>query len=167
MARKRGNQKRLLKGAVDKELTLAALAANDVIAGLFTDTVTEQAFALSTELTWSKRDGTVGEGPIIVGLAHSDYTAAEIEEYLENTGSWEIGDMVQQEIARRKIRIVGTFPQEAVDEVLNDGKPIKTTLKFVLSSGQTVQVFAFNKSGGALTTGTIINCEGHCWLRPQ
>lgn len=162
--RRRG--KKLLKGETTTNLVLSTLADVTALAQNMGDTVKGRTFALSAELTWAIRSLTVGEGPIAVGLAHSDYTSAEIEEYIENAGGWDEGDLVSQEISKRKIRHVGTFSGEAAEEVLNDGEPIKTTLKFILNDATTLKVWAYNRSGAALTTGAIVNTIGHVWLRP-
>lgn len=165
LAKKRRRRIRLLKGSVNKGLALSTLAADTAIGGNFADTVEERCLALSTELTWML--ASPQEGPIVVGLAHSDYTDAEIEEYLENAGSWSEGDLVQQEITKRKIRMVGTFNGGAgYDIILNDGKPVKTPLKWILTTGDTLKVWAYNRSGGALTTGSQVKVTGHVWLKP-
>ncbi len=168
MARKGRGRKRsfILKGEVDETLALGTLASAVVIGDGFNDTVDDSAWAISAELTWTIRDRTVNQAPIIVGLAHGDYTDAEIEEFLENTGSWTRGDLIAQEIGRRRIRVVGSFEGLTPDEVLNDGKTIKTKLGFLLLPGQTVKLWAWNKSGATLTTGAAIGVFGHVWLRP-
>lgn len=167
MAKKgrRGGRK-LLKGRIIADNALGALADVDVIAFDLAENVNERTFALSTECTWAINNHTVGEGPIHVGWAHGDYSDAEIEAWVENTGSWNEGDLVSTEVARRKIRQVGTFAGLSTDEVLNDGKSIKTTLKFILNQGEGLKMWAYNESGGVLTTGTRLVANGHCWLRP-
>ncbi len=167
MARKGRRRGFLLKGKIDETLPLGTLANADVVGDVFNDTLDQEAYAISQEAIWTIRELTDDEGPIIVGVAHGDYTDAEIEEYLENAGSWTRGDMLAQEIAKRKIRSVGSFAATGTgDQVLNDGKPIKTRLGFMLQEGQTIKVWAWNKSGAALTTGAQVFLEGHVWLRP-
>ncbi len=39
----------------------------------------------SVDLMWTLRDLTVGEGPLVFGVAHSDYTAIEVVEALAAT----------------------------------------------------------------------------------
>ncbi len=156
----------LIKGKIDETLALGALANADVVGDVFNDTLDQEAYAISMEALWTIRGDTGGEGPVLVGVAHGDYTDAEIEEYLENAGSWTRGDLIAQEIAKRKIRTVGAFQGTAIDEILNDGKPMKTKLGFMLQEGQTVKVWAWNKSGATLTTGAQVFLEGHVWLRP-
>lgn len=162
--RRRG--KRLIKGNVDESLTVGALANNTLISQNYGDVVQERTWIMSQEATWTLRDGTALEGGVVVGVAHSDYTSAEIEEFIENTGSWDEGDLVNQEVGRRKIRIVGAFPAIAQDQVLNEGKTIKTKLGFILNQGDTLKLFAYNRSGATLTTGSIVLINGWAWMRP-
>lgn len=164
MARKRRGS-RILKGNCDEVMALGTLANNTVISANFDETVTERTLVLSVELTYGLDGGTQGEGPIIVGIAHSDYSSTEIQEFIQNAGAWSEGDLVNQEIARRKIRIVGQLPRDEEDEVLNDGNPIKTPCKWVLTTGQTLKQFAYNASGGSLTTGSNLKMFGHAWLK--
>ncbi len=151
---------------MDETLGTGALAANALAAAAYDESVNERSFILSQEAVWSMDDHTAGEGPITVGVAHSDYTQAEIEEVIENTGSWNEGNLVAQEQARRKIRIVGVFDGLSVDEKLNDGLPIKTILKWVLLQNQSLQMFCYNHSSAALTTGSLIKINGHVWIKP-
>ncbi len=168
MAKRRATRKRsrLLKGVVNESLALSTLANNALISSNFSDTVQERTFAISAEITWLLRDATSLEAGIVCGLAHSDYTSAEIEAYIEATGTWDEGDLVQQEIMRRKIRTVGMYEGVASDMPLNNGQPIKTKLGFILNQGDTLKHWAYNRSGGTLTTGSIQLVNGHVWLRP-
>ncbi len=144
-----------------------ALTGEDVASTAFGGTVTEKRLFSSFKSTWSSRGGTIGEGPVDVGLAHSDYTAAEIEACLEAEASWDEGDLVAQELAQRKVRTVGTFPMNFEDEVLNDGRPIRTKLNWLIASGDTLQMWIRNRGGATLTTGLIILTDGHVnsWAR--
>ncbi len=155
--------------SVEQSLGLSTLAVNDVLGVDFTGTVDRPEFLVSAHLAWALRGGTVGEGPIIVGIAHDDYTDAEIEEFIENTAGWTQGDKVAQEIARRLIRTVGKFALQAstatTEQVLNDGKPIKTPLRFGVTAGQGLKFWAYNSGAGALMTGTVIEVNGVVWIR--
>lgn len=163
MPKRRGGS--LIKGKVNAELSLGTLAGNTLLGGPISDTVTEKAFLLSADLTVSIRDHTAGEGPIHVGICHSDYSDTEVEEWFETQGSWEKGDMVEQEKARRKCRHIGTFPGLSTEEVLNDGNPIRVRCRWTLTTGQTLKIWAYNKHSGALTTGTVVGYVGNCWLK--
>ncbi len=169
MVKHRATRKRtrLIKGNVDESLALGTLANNTLVGANFGDIVQERTFALSMNATWLLRDSTALEGGLVVGVAHSNYTDSEVEAYIENTGFWDEGDLSNQEIARRKVRVVGTFGALGEDVALNDGKPIKTVLKFILNQGATLKLFAYNRSGAALTTGGFILISGWAWLRPM
>ncbi len=119
----------------------------------------------------SEFSNNAGDGPITVGIAHSDYTSAEIEEFIENAGSWDEGDLVQQEVAKRKIRIVGTFDKGdlgTVDTaVLNDGKALTTKLGWILNAGQTCSIWVYNNGSSPLdTTDPQLFVKGHANLWP-
>ncbi len=165
--------KRYLRGSMDESMLLGTLAAKDVISQAVGDTVKERTYLSSVVARWSITSFTksTGDGPILVGVAHSDYSAAEIEEWLENSGSWDEGDLVQQEIAKRKIRQVGFFENpidEADSVVLNYGKAINTKCGWILNTGQTVQIWAYNAGGSPLaTTDPIVQAFGHGNLWPR
>ncbi len=163
---KKQTGRKFLKGNIDEANPLSTLADGAVVKSDFDETVNERSLVTSIEATWNLRSGTVGQGPIIVGIAHSDYTAAEIQEVIDNTGSWNEGDKVQQEVAKRLVRIIGSFPGDLADEDLNDGKPVKTRLNWVLLQGQTLSTWALNKSGATLTTGTLVINQGHANIKP-
>ncbi len=111
------------------------------------------------------RDHTGSEGPIIVGIAHGDYTVAEVQENLGLTGMEDPNDMVAKEQGYRKVRSAGDFSGLNTDEVLNDGKPIRTTGKFMITTGGTLQFWAWNRSGATLTTGSAISIAGKLYGR--
>lgn len=165
--------RRYLRGKIDLALALVTLASDDVVIQAISETVEERTWISSIRATWVDADYTIGEGPIVVGVSHSDYTAAEVEEFLENAGSWSEGNKVAQEIAKRKIKIVGTFELDPTSatavlnaEALNNGSPITTKLNWLLTTGQTVDVWAWNKSGNVLVTGQVIRVQGHANLWP-
>lgn len=157
---------RLIKGVVDEALVLGTLAATTLIGGAYDDSVTDRAFLISHDAIWFLRGGSALEGGVLVGFAHSDYSDAEIEAFIENQGSWDEGDLIGQEIGKRKIRIVGQFPGLGEDQVLKNGVSIKTPCKFILNSGDSLRLWAYNLTGAALTTGAILTNSGHVWLRP-
>ncbi len=175
MARKKGSGRafrRYLRGAVDIKLSLSTLAPKDVVLAAQGDVLTEKAWLSSVKLTWSLDNltPTGGVGPIVVGVAHSDYTAPEIEEWLENAGSWEEASMVEQEIGRRRIRQVGVFRMPSVateSAVLNHGNMVRTKCGWMLSSGQTLNVWTYNAGTAAVdTTVPIVDVTGHANLWP-
>ncbi len=151
-----------MRGAVDISLALGTLGAAVVVSADPSDSVAERAICTSVEVVVGMRDHTTGEGPLTVGWAHGDFSDAEIEEWLENSGSWDQGDQIGQEVARRKIGILGKFSGDLDFDVLNDGKAIKVkTKKSILIAGDTISFWCFNEDVGALTTGTNITFTGH------
>jgi len=174
---KRGRGKRrmgkYLRGAVDESLSMATLASKTLVLAIFDETVNERTLVSSLVANWSMRNFTpiASAGPVLVGVSHSDYSAAEIEAYIEATGSWNEGNMTQQEIAKRKIRRIGVFdtPDAAEDSaVLNDGRPIKTKLNWILLQGQSLNQWSYNLGAAAFaTTIPVVDVSGHVNLWPR
>ncbi len=170
---KRNNRGKYLRGSIDEEVDLGTLGAKTLVSALFDEVVEERTLISSIIATHSLAEFTqaVNDGPIHVGVAHSDYTDAEIEEYIENTGSWSPGDKIAQERSKRLIRRIGTFQQVDIslgNSVLNDGKPIKTKLNWMLQTGKTVRLWAYNAGESALaTTDPSYEMQGHAnlWVK--
>lgn len=165
---------RYIRGRVDEELALGTLAAKTLIGTTFDETVVDRTLVSSIKAVWSLQNFTAiaGDGPIMVGVAHGDYSDAEIEEVLENTGSWNEGDMIAQERSKRKIRTIGTFDIQVADAaegaaVLNEGRLIHTKLNWILNQGVRLKIWGYNLGTGALTTGAVINANGHANLWPR
>lgn len=162
-----------IRGAVDEELNLGTLAGTTLVGDTFDSTVNERTLVSSIVARWSISTITpvAGNGPYLVGVAHGDYTDAEIEEYLEQTGSWNEVDLVAQEVGGRKVRRIGIFetPQAVEDTVvLNDGKPIKTKLNWIIAQGGTLKLWAYNMGGSAAATTTpVVRAQGHANLWPK
>ncbi len=172
MAKKRGSSRKRMgkyqRGQVEETLPLTTLAANTAVSDIFDETMAESGRITSIVATWDLDEWTevANAGPIQVGLAHSDYTDAEILAWIQNTGSWNFGDQVQQEVAKRKIRWIGTFPSAPAEgtgvAVLNDGKPIKTKLNWRMRTGQSLRLWAFNQGSAAVaTTVPLVHIIGH------
>ncbi len=161
---------RYIKGVIDEGLALGALASAAAVLAVFDETVNERSRVSSIEATYLLEDQAIGEGGVMFGVMHSDYSVTELEEFIENTGSWNEGDLVQsREVGKRLIRQIGIFPSApttagAHEIVVNDGNPIKTKLNWILNQGQTLDLWAYNKSGSVLTTGSTIRMSGHANL---
>jgi len=114
----------------------------------------------SVDLLWTLRGLTAGEGPLLFGVAHSDYTAAEIVEALAATivdGS----DKIALEQARRLVRRIGIFSGFDTNETFNDGKSMKTRLNWEIQDGKSLNIWVLNNSGAILTTGSAVQVNGH------
>ncbi len=108
--------------------------------------------------------GTTGDGPLTVGICHSDYSNTEVKECLESGASIDQGDKIAQEQGNRLVRIVGSMlPGE--EENLNDGKPIKTRLNWMIDIGSAVNVFVYNEGSGSLTTGSLMKLTGSLYVK--
>ncbi len=179
MARKRGGgarrRRKYLKGMITESFNVGLLAAETVGANTVTDAVEDSTWVSSVKATWTLTDVTkaTDTGPLTCGVAHSDYSAAEIEEWLENAGSWKQGGMIQQEIAKRRIRLVGTFQSAGAGapagiSALNEGRPITTKCGWLLTEGQNMKFWWYNNGSVAyVTTGPEITINGHANLWPQ
>lgn len=150
---------------IDEQLALATLANETVLGALITGSPSDTTFLVSADLTWGLRGLTAGQGPIECGLAHGDYSDAEVQQCLEAAGSWDLSDKVTQEQARRIVRRVGSFNGLNTEEVLNDGKPIRTRLRFNLEPAEQLKFWAFNQSGAALSTGGVLEVQGTIWVK--
>ncbi len=159
--------RRYIRGQIDLEFALGALAANALVSAAVDESVNERSLISSIVVAYSYGEHQPDQGPLVVGVAHSDYSAAEILAYLENSGSWNEGDLPAQEIAKRKVRRIGTFDGTAAQGRLNDGKPIKTKLNWILNTGQTLDFWVLNEDDSVLTTGTDIILSGHANIWPQ
>lgn len=177
MPKKTGSGKRrfqrYIRGSLEEIQTFGSLGSRAVQSTNMDSTVNERTFVSSIVATWSVSSLTPGVnmGPIICGVAHGDYSDAEILEFMTQTGSWNETDLIAQEISRRKIRRVGAFeqPEDAEDaQVLNDGKAIKTKLGWILSQGQTLKTFVFNSgTANVATTTPSLVVNGHANLWPK
>ncbi len=175
MAKHKGRRRyrKYLRGAVDEELALGTVSTKTVILGPFDETVNERTSVSSIVASNALSDFTftATDGPIMVGICHSDYTAAEVEEWIENAGSWNEGDKVAQEVAKRQIKMFGIFRTASTDiigtAVLNEGKPQKLKLNWILLQGQGLDMWAYNMGASAPAAGSVWHLQGHCNLWPQ
>ncbi len=167
MAKRPSRMSRYVRGNIDESLALSTLAAKTLVGAAFDESVREQARITSIEAVYGLIDWTAGagDGPIIVGVAHSDYSDGEIEAVIEATGSWDIGDKVAQEVANRLVRIIGSFRSDTASTfaqfVMNDGRPVKTKLNWKFATGNSLKVFAYNAGTSALATGAVVSLNGH------
>lgn len=166
-AAKRRSSKRRSRLAVinvNENIALATLADGAAIS-VDTDPFGREFFCISADLYWMLDGGTSGQGPIVVGIAHNDYTDVEIAENLNQTGMEDPGDKIAQEQGRRLVRRSGQFANGVDNEVLNDGNVKRTKAGFVITDGFSLAFFAQNKSGATLTTGASVKVSGKLYGR--
>ncbi len=157
-----------IRGNIDEEFSLSTLASKTLLSNQFDENVTEKTLLSSIQCTWSLDNITVPQGPILFGIAHSDYTDPEIEEVIEATESWNLGNKVAQEVGRRLVRQIGVFvvdvgnPSVTTQDIqFNEGKPVKTRLNWSLQTGATLRHWAYNISASALSnTSPVMRCNG-------
>ncbi len=158
--RRRMNLRRV---RVTPEIALATLASDTAITTALTGNSTVPYRAMSVIATWAVAGITVTEGPITLGLAHSDYSVTEIKEALEAGASIDPGNKIANEQSNRLIRIVGVVDENA--PTLNNGRTIKTRLNWAISIGQAVNMFAFNEDTASLSTGAKFTLTGNLWVK--
>ncbi len=157
--RRRRNFGRYLDGLIDLAVGMSALASKDLTTGATeTDLVKDTTRVSSIECTYSISNLTAGVniGPFIFGVAHNDYSDAEIEAWVEGAGSWDIGDMTTKEVRSRRIRQIGVLDVTTggVSGTLsvNDGKPITTKLNWLLAEGNGLAFWVYNAGSADVVT---------------
>ncbi len=172
MAKKRAKRSFNLRPVrVNSGMSIGALASADVISAAITNNATNNMRVVSAHLayTWADIQATIDDA-LAFGLAHGDYSAAEIEECLEAGGAMDKGDKIALEQSNRLVREVGQFSGLSGGVVgagaaVNDGRPIKTKLNWNLSIGEALQVWVRNNSGVVYTTGSTLSTAGKLWVR--
>lgn len=166
------SMKGYLKGSIDETIDLGTLAANTLVGADNSQSMTERTLVSSIKATYAINGMVAGQGPILFGVAHSDYTDAEIEQVIENTGSWNAGDKVQQEVAGRLVRQIGTIVglqgTGTNDSKFAEGRPVKTKLNWMFNTGQTLRWWAYNMSDAALSTAApdlLINGHANLFVK--
>ncbi len=139
---------------VDIDIGTAGLAAKDLVAALMSETADDNFIATSVSATYTLTLEQAAQpnslSNIAIGLAKSDYSAAEVETWIENSTGFKRADLVAQEISRRMIKNIGTFmpvsvtAAELVSTVLNDGLPIKTRLNWRIVEDTTLLFWVYN-----------------------
>ena len=160
----------LRKARIATSDAIGALASLDVIEFGITDLATSPLRVISADLSFALTDmaAFIDDGQEF-GLAHSDYSAAEIEECLEATGSFNVTDKIAAERANRLVRSLGTFVSGGAStdssQSYNEGKPIHVKLNWHMGVGMGLVIWVRNGSDTIYTSGTNIMATGHLWLK--
>ncbi len=145
------------------QITLGALNANAAIKQANPLVLAEDFRVLKSEhfLTMESATFVAGDGPIVVGIANNELTAAEIAECLNTDGPLNRNDRGNTENAMRAV-----FPFIQLDFIqkssaggateINLGKAVVDTHRWTYSDPEGFTLFAFNHGGSALTTGGIL-----------
>ncbi len=172
-AKKRRSRKRrfsLRRVRIASSPAIGALASEDVGVVAISAAAADKLRFISFNATYTWVDvGAAGDGALEFGLAHSDYTAAEIEACLESAGSIDLGDKVAQEIANRWVRRIGTISDTiggaGEEKEFNDGRQVKTKLNWLMSAGDTLSIWFRNGSGTVYTSGSSMSVLGDLWVK--
>ncbi len=166
--RRKRSSKNFVAIPFQKSVALSTLADDAVITVGATGNFGEDIYILSVDATWSLRNLTQGEQPLIVGYAHSDLSTTEVGEAL-NASLANPDDIIAKERARRPVRNAGLFSQLSTDQQIAEagGNPKRQKIKFSMGNGFDLDCFVQNKSGAALTTGAIVEIFGTIYGRWQ
>ncbi len=166
MARRRFD---LRKVRVHAKSAAGALATLDVITNAIINASTDtyRLMSIIASYSWVDIAAAIDDG-CTFGLAHSDYTAAEVEECLEAIAAINRGDKIAQEQSNRLVREIGSI--ESVDvalgsRVFNDGRKLKTKLNWFMSIGDQLNLWIRNASGVVWTTGSSVAVDGNIWIK--
>ncbi len=144
---------------MDVVLPLATLADEAVFKAALTTLGITKFRVISSDLMWVINGLTAQEGPLIVGISNSDLSTTEIKEALDANPNSQ-ADIIAIERNKRPVRRSGVFVGLATDDVLNNGKPIRTRLHTILDEGKELDAWCRNKSGATLTTGATVHAFG-------
>ena len=171
MARRKGRRGRGNRGFFAKKFNFAlgmgTLADITSIVADIGGNFDEDAYIISIDALWQLRNNTVGEGPLEVGFCHGVYTQVEVDEWQEQSSDFSSPHVnpLLQETQRRKIRTAGSFSGNAAEEVLNNGMPIRTKMKFTIADGESIRMWAYNRAGSTRTTGADVIVSGTVYGR--
>ncbi len=154
---------------VTKSIPIGALDTLDVTSGALLNASTTPYRLITADLSFNISDlaALIDDGQEF-GIAHGDYTAAEIEECLEAQSAIDVGDQVQNEFANRRVRTIGFMvgaPGTDASKTFNDGKSIKIKLNWLISVGKFISVWVRNGSDTIYTTGSNMLVMGTVWVK--
>ena len=161
-----------VRGGIEEVLDLGTLQTSTVIETAFDNTSPETCLVSSIVVGATLNGLTAPQGPIWFGVAHSDYSAAEIQESLLVVGSWDRGNKIAQEQSKRLVRQLGIFTTDAASGVVDvqvwDGAMRKFKLNWLLNPGDGLNWWCMNV-GEVILSGTDPEASlfGHAnlWMR--
>lgn len=149
---------------------------NDIVMSVdLTGSLGEDLFCISADLNWYVRGLTAGQGdPMTVGVAHSDYSDTEIRECVDGTYT-SPDELIEKEQTMRKVRKSAQMMplDDDNDHVILHAVPIfegwsmRTRMGWSIGDGKAASAWIWNRSGGALTTGAVLEFDGNLYGRWQ
>ncbi len=144
-------------------ITLGTLAAGTAIVGATRlDGSREQGCKMRDifgKFTWEGK--TVGDGPVYYGLAPSSMTTALIAQVF-NADPQSIFDETSTEEAMRRLIVVGEMPLNQAAAINEDDHwhKIMWPTSWDFPEGEGLNIFVFNREGGALASGALLHFDG-------
>ncbi len=159
-SRRRGARLVVLK--FDVQISMGTLADNAALLTSIISSFTTAFWCSSADVYWSVDGHTTPEGPLVVGLCHGAYTAAQVVEALDASPTGP-DDVIAIEQGRRMVRRSGQFAGNLDPEVLNDGKAIRTKCRWTTGIAEDFELFVVNRHGAPLTTGGQLHARGQLY----
>lgn len=135
--------------------TLADATAIKATSGGLAGNMQEDFRIIKSEIFVYVEGHTVGEGLITIGLADNELSVAEIAECLDVNGPVDRNDHLNAERVMRPVFEVCQIGETTM-EIPNEGLPLEKTFRWTFPAAEGWCWFAYNDSGAALTTGTIV-----------
>lgn len=147
---------------------IAALAAGALVSdelALLTDDATVVKVALRGRFT-----AGAAEGPLLLGVANSDLSDAEIEAYLELDGPTSpqaLGSASEIEVRGKAVKVIGVVPVPASGPMAAGVYSIdfEQSLTLSIRSGRAVKVWAYNLGANAVNGGSTLYVRANCICR--
>ncbi len=140
----------------ENTITLLTLADNTALLADGNITLGEDFRILKTEYFATITSG-LAEGPIYFGMANGELSIAEIAEALIQTGPLNRNDAARTEQALRQIKLLEVFGPSSDTSGPGGSRKGTWNPRWTYSSPEGWNFFAFNQSGGAVTTGDVIH----------
>lgn len=148
------------KGAILIEadgITLGTLADRTAVKANAQLAIQDDFRIIKTEVKAMCQGLTAQEYPVYFGIADHELSVAEIKECLDTDGPLDRNDRVAVERAERPVWLLGQFGRASSSELI--AVEVEKTLRWTFSNPEGWTFFAFNHSGGALTTGGSIRFQ--------
>ncbi len=153
---------------VEGSLALSTLGDGAVLlANVHTGEFTEDFFCIGGDLQVSARALASGQGtPSSWGVAHGDYSVAEVQEHLA-VSLLGPANKIEQERSRRLVRNVNSFESDPneVDQIRSTDGKTRFKARFMIQDGNHLNIWFKNRSGVAFTTGGILEWSGKIYGR--